>query len=379
MLILLTSPSALHSLGTIDQGIVDSLIATRAAGNPVGVVSNHAKPDWFDQKFAGKNVNFVKAQGRQSGKVVAFNADKFKLKPFDVLVLAHNDEDIQMGKNGGAVLVAAGWSGSSQVRDLGIRVDNAQQLNEVVSLTSNWSGQWWFSGSASGYSVMALADLSGFAVTDAQAVFGRKLTSTVKSGGSRLNALLAVAARSLLMTGIGEVKDLVWGVYPSSNSKNDDTETLSDFTHRLRTTVSRVRYAARGEPLFIRHSASPKRSGGGGGDRNDPSSQIQTIHLNPYYKKSNRLVNKNVILVDDCTTYGVSFGVAAAFLKKAGAKSVVGVAMGKFGDRLSSYDIKINSDPYFPVGKTDYTLVKSLKFPGNTNAAAQQTLHSIIV
>ena len=43
-------------------------------------------------------------------------------------------------------------------------------------------------------------------------------------------------------------------------SANNDSEVLSDFTHRLRTTVSRVRFAERNQPLFIRHAHSIKRS-----------------------------------------------------------------------------------------------------------------------
>lgn len=295
-----------------------------------------------------------------------------------MLVLAAKDEDVQMGKNGGAVLVAAGWSTAKQVIPLGIRVDDAKQLQEIIDLTTSWSGHWWFSGDAARYSVRALADLSTYGKTMTQQVFAQKLTNTVKNGGSRLNALLAVTSRSLLMDGLGLQEGLVWGVYPSSSSDNDDDEILSDFTHRLRTTVSRVRFSKKGEPLFIRHKPSPKRSAGGGGDRTDPSDQILTIHLNPFYRDSNRLVGKNVIVTDDCTTYGVSFGVAAAFLRKAGAASVTGVALGKFGGKLNYYKIDINSDPYSPVSKGGFTFATPTGLTGTHSTATQQTLQTLI-
>jgi hypothetical protein len=102
------------------------------------------------------------------------------------------------------------------------------------------------------------------------------------------------------MEGLGADKKLLWGVYPSSNSLNDDHEVLSDFTHRLRTTVPRVRYSERGQPLFVRHKQSIKRSKGGSNDRSDPADQIMTMHINPYYK--NRISGRHVIVVDDCTT-----------------------------------------------------------------------------
>jgi hypothetical protein len=377
MLILLTSPSAMLLNGALDSRLVQVLIKTKQAGNPVGIISNHAQPDWFENTFSAHGVNFINESGRQSGGIVSHNAKHFNLKPFDVLVLAVKDEDIQMGKNGGAVLVAAGWSSSLQVRSLGICVHSAQELSEVIALTASWTGDWWFKASGPTYKVLALADLSGYGKDDAQQVFGRKLTATVKGGGARLNALLAVTARSLLMIGLGDTKDLVWGVYPSSSSDNSDDEVLSDFVHRLRTTVSRVRYASRGEPLFIRHTASPKRSKGGGGDRSDPANQIQTIHLNPFYKASGRLVNKIVVVLDDCTTYGVSFGVAAAFLKAAGAREVYGVALGKFGDRLDCYDIEIRTDPFSPVGN-GFLYRSHQKFSGDINNIAQEALQRLI-
>jgi hypothetical protein len=378
MLIIMTSPDAILSGGKPNPQIAQVLINAKAANNPVGLISNHGEPDWFASTFGYSGVQFLQSQRRQSGEIVAENATRLALNPFDVLVLATKDEDVQMGKNGGAVLVAAGWSTDREVKALGIRVDDAQQLQEVIDLTAGWSGQWWFSADQHRYKVRALADLSGYAVTNAQEVFGRKLTDTVKNGGSRLNALLAITARSLLSDGTISHKDLLWGVYPSSSSANNDSDVLSDFTHRLRTTVSRVRLAKRDEPLFIRHTASSKRSAGGGGDRNDPTEQILTIHLNPYYAKNNRLRDKHVVVIDDCTTYGLSFGVAAAFLRKAGAASVTGVALGKFGNRLHYHEIDISTDPFRPVVQGGFSATAPVAFLGSTNSAAQQMLRTLI-
>tara|TARA_R110002167_G_scaffold204404_9_gene408557 strand:- start:40448 stop:41575 length:1128 start_codon:yes stop_codon:yes gene_type:complete len=374
----MTSPNAVLCNGLPDPQLVDVLIKTKAAGNPVGLISNQAKPAWFQESFGDSGVQFLQIRGRQKGGIVSENANKFGLNPFDVIVLASKDEDVQMGKNGRALLVAAGWSGARQVQALGIRVDDATQFQEITQLTAAWSGQWWFSGDAPSYRVRALSDLSGYGKSVTQQGFARRLTNTVKNGGSRLNALLAVTARSLLMDDTDSIKDLVWGVYPSSSSNNDDTDTLCDFTHRLRTTVSRVRFSTRGEPLFIRHTPSPKRSAGGGGDRTDPSGQVLTIHLNPYYKNKNRLVGKHVMVVDDCTTYGVSFAVAAAFLRKAGAKSVAGIALGKFGNQLRHYEIDIKTDPFTPVVSGGYSTTSSGFLQGTTNAVSQKVLQEII-
>lgn len=380
MLIVLTSPDAIMRNGKIDQTLVDALKLAKAAGNPTALVSNHTRPSWFDGAFGGSGVQFIQEYGRQSGKLVSINADQHKLKPFDVLVLATKGEDVQMGKNGGALLVAADWAADAKVAALGVQITSAADLSQVIDLSAGWSGKWWFSADATRYNVRALSDLSTkkYGLTGTQQAFAMGLTTLVKSGGAKLNALLAVAARSLLMEGFGTKKDLLFGVYPSSKSKNDDSEVLTDFTHRLRTTVSLARMAAKSEPLFIRHLPSSKRSGGGGGDRTDPSEQVLTLHLNPYYAKNKRLVGKNVIVVDDCTTYGVSFGVAAAFLRAAGAESVTGVALGKFGSQLRYYEIDIKSDPFKPVPAGSFTVVGSAPMSGVSNSSAQTSLQNLI-
>jgi len=378
MLIIMTSPDAVLRGGKPEGSIVKVLTDVRAANNPVALVSNHREPAWFAPTFANTGVQFLQVRGRQSGENISVNAKKFKLNPHDVLVLAAKDEDVQMGKNGGAVLVAAGWASSPQLASLGIRVDDAKQLQEVIDLTKGWPGQWWFSANGPRYGVRALADLSQYGKDLPQQVFAQKLTQTVKNGGSRLNALLAVTARSLLTEGVAIEPDLLWGVYPSSSSTNKDTETLSDFTHRLRTTVSRVRFSKRGEPLFIRHRSSARRSAGGGGDRTDPSDQLLSLHINPFYREKGRLGGKRVIVVDDCTTYGASFGVAASLLLKAGAASVTGVALGKFGGQLRAFDIDVRGNPYAPLAQSDFSVNSVSGLSGSTSSASQRNLLTLI-
>jgi hypothetical protein len=280
-----------------------------------------------------------------------------------------------MGKNGGAILVAAGWVADPRVQALGIRADTASDFLEVARLTSTWQGGWWFSGNGDGYGVRALTDLSSIYGSDDQIAFAKRLTSTVKNGGPKLNALLAATARSLLQEGISSADGLFWGVYPSSRSSNDDAEVLSDFTHRLRTVSSQVQMARRQHPLFIRHQPTVRRSRSNS-DRNDPSAQIESIHLNPVYQ--GKLRKRNVIVVDDCVTYGVSFGVAAAFLKKAGANSVTGIALGKFGNCLHEHQIDISTDPFSPVQAGGYAIGPMSAMDSDYNEEAKVALKDLI-
>ena len=376
MLIVLASPDALVQAGGLNAALVTVLKDVSIAKHPVGVVSNHAEPAWFAGAFAGSAVQFVHQPGRQKGQVVAANAHALGLKPFDALVLAFNDADMQMGKNGGGILVAAGWSTDAKVKSLGIQVASPQELADVIALTNGWAGEWWYRGDGPLYNVRALSDLSGYMKPYDVAAFAKSLTQTVKNGGARLLSLLTVTSRSLLFDGAGTQDGLLWGVYPSSKSANNDTEVLSAFTHGLRTTVSRAHMARRGAPLFIRHTPSAKRSASVVVDRTDPTDQLLTLHLNPDYKAG--IKGKTIMVVDDCTTYGVSFGVAAALLRKAGAKSVTGVALGKFGDQLRHYDIDVLADPFQPLPVGGFKVNKVTPFPGKTHPITQKVLQALI-
>lgn len=374
MLALITSPAALFLNGSLSSDMVKALKDVCALGHKVGVTSNHTKPAWFDQTFNGSDVKFLKTDARQNGEIIRNAADSLKISPHDILVLAIKPEDMQMAKNGQAMLIAAGWSPDRAIRGLGIKIASPAELIELVKLTDGWSGHWWFEGDTAHYKARALADLSGFgnSITASQKAFASKLTSTVKSGGPKLTALSLLASRSLLKDGIYDAESLLWGVYPSSKAVIGDAEVLSDFTHSLRTTVSLARFAKREEPLFIRHTPSEKRSLNRGADRTDPVDQVTTLHLNPFYKT--RLRNRNVVVVDDCTTWGLSFGVAAAFLKAGGAASVTGLALGKFGNTMKSYDILIKSDPFSPVQAHQFTHEQCQHFGGATDPRAQQAL-----
>jgi hypothetical protein len=90
------------------------------------------------------------------------------------------------------------------------------------------------------------------------------------------------------------------------------------------------------------------------------------------------LGGRNVVVIDDCTTYGLSFGIAAAFLLKAGANSVSGVVLGKFGSKLLYHDVEILTDPFSPVAPGGYTSTSPTPFPGATNPVAQHALRALI-
>ncbi len=379
MIVVLASPNSVAPSGVPRRDVVDALIAIANDGSPVVVVSNHSEPAWFATVFYNSKVGFLQWASRQDGTVVSDMASKLSVKSHDFVVLGATFDDFQMAKNGKAVFVASEWALDSKIKSYGLMVNSGGEFYNVFRLASRWENGWWFKAETDKYNVRALADLSSmYGQGVDQQVFSSKVKLAVKAGGDRLKALLVVTARSLLADGVGDLTDLIWGVYPSSNSQNNDSEILSNFSHRLRTVSSRVQFAKVGEPLFIRHKPSVKRSAGGAIDRTSPVSQIESIHLNPFYREKGRLLGRHVILLDDCTTYGVSFGVASALLYKAGAAGVTCVALGKFGNCLNYYDLKVYSDPFSPLMAGMYEVGLHLPLNGVADSSAKRRLIELI-
>ena len=380
MTLLLCSRACLPDKPKRRANLVACLQGLRSNGVRVVFLSNSGDQDWFDVAFAGTGVEFYRWPGRQRAGTLPAIADALRCTPNDILVLAACAEDVQMAKNGGGVLLAAGWSSDPRVTELGIQVARkTSALTELVTLLSRWNTGWYYTAEAPTYHLRSLSDASSHRYTSMnQQQFGRAITGIVKGGGGGLPALLALAARSLESGGLGSVLErAAYGIFPSSSSANDDTDVLSDFGHRLRTTVSKVHFARRGAPLLIRHTPSAKRSAGGQGDhRTDPTEQLLTLHVNPAYR--GKLNGRHIVVIDDCLTYGTSFGVAAALLRRAGAADVTGVALGKFGNRTLGYDIDITGDPFQPLPPAAIGHVGQVPLAAAVSQEAQRSLIDLL-
>jgi hypothetical protein len=64
---------------------------------------------------------------------------------------------------------------------------------------------------------------------------------------------------------------------------------------------------------------------------------------------------RTVYVLDDFLTKGLSFSVADALLRRAGAKGVVAVAMGAFGKSPQRFDITVAGDPFKALTTKDYS------------------------
>lgn len=76
--------------------------------------------------------------------------------------------------------------------------------------------------------------------------------------------------------------------------------------------------------------------------------------------------------------YGASFGVASAFLRKAGAVGVTGVALGKFGSKLHEFDIQIDGDPFAQLTASQFSVKMPSPWVGSSSNTTQQILLNLI-
>jgi hypothetical protein len=346
-LVLLSSHAVLDErTKAVRTDVMLELRKLRKAGHAIFCVSNHGQPTWWDN--CSKVMQFQRAVGRQNGKIVSgiLNANQGRLRHSEVVVLGASEEDFLMAVNSRSILLACGWAGAlhAKTRHYGVLVDRPERMEQVIGFLED-KHPWYFHHHSSFLDIFSLTDAGTKYESDLQLKrLVERLQTCLKNGQPIYkNAFRLHVLSSLYATDIFKSAD-VWSYYPASDSKNTGQDIMAEFSELARTTFGkRNKY-----PLVIRHKPSVKRHLSGG-DRNDPRSQLDTVHLNPEYR--DKLTGKNVVVMDDYLTRGVSFGTAASLLRRAGAAKVIGVSMGKFGNVAHVYDIDVQGDPFAPLKK----------------------------
>jgi hypothetical protein len=368
-LILTSKAAILDATGKPYPGVIEALREVYTNGSPTIVLSNLPKPRlWDDHGFLKfHECGFIRSRGSGKivGEILAGSANK-GLRHSDIIVLGAKDRDFFMAVNSRSLLIRCDWAAplEDRIANYGVPFAKPANIPAVVRLLEG-GAPWYFVHTGGFLTIYAQTNAGTKFETDAKMIrLVESLRNCLKSGAAHLaKAFMLHFLSSIYST--EQFSDVdVWGFYPSSNSTNIEEEIMADFCREARVTFGQ---RTRG-PLFIRHKASPRRHLGGG-DRTDPTSQLATVHLNPRYR--GRLQGKTVAVLDDYLTYGVSFGVAAALLKSAGAAHVFGAALGKFGSCANCYRISINSDPFAPLD--DYSAHGYTYMDGQIDANAQSS------
>lgn len=98
------------------------------------------------------------------------------------------------------------------------------------------------------------------------------------------------------------------------------------------------------EDLLVRHQNAPKSQYQG--DNRNIYDQFRTLHVNELYRT--RLNGKRVLILDDFATAGFSLETARQMLLKAGASSVITLAIAKFRIATAISRIQDHWNPYSP-------------------------------
>lgn len=337
-------------------------------GNHVFLVSGHDKPRWFTADLDFINYyqcGFSPARRTKEFMEKFYQFNKASYKRSDFIVIGGNFDDFLMAVNSQTLLIKCGWSKDLEDRmaPYGIPIKYPKTIPSIINLLAD-SEPWYFKYETEPFSIYTLTNAGTYLEDNKYAIkLIEQLRACLKEGSQyHKKAFTLHLMSSILATDVFREVD-IWSYYPSSESRNDESEVMSSFCEMARYTFKKKTLG----PLFIRHMTSIKRHLTGMG-RQDPASQIETLHLNPAYK--DKIAGKTVVVMDDYLTYGLSFGVANALLRKAGVSKAICVSMGKFGNRASLFDIMIQQGDIFkPI--TKYILKDVQLIPGVHSDAAR--------
>ena len=331
--------------GEIYVPVVEALRSIKEQGNEILLVSNRSKPDWLDDTL--DFLSFIECPNRQSGivipELIRQNPD-LKLQHSEFIVLGASDHDLQMATNSKSLLIRCDWAelGATMCR-YGVPWKDPVGLPALINYLDD-AYPWYFVSPGDFLDVYALTNAGTHSETDLKiAGLINRLRKFLKDRvpGFKSGITLHLLS-SLYATSVFEDAGL-WSYYPSSKSENSGEEVMAELCRLARETYKK----RLSEPLFLRHTPSIQRHVDGG-NRDDPTSQLVSVHLNPEYRRKIR--GKVVVVFDDYLNRGVSFGVSSSLLKAAGAEKVIAVAVGKFGNCANRYEIDLNGrDPFRPL------------------------------
>ena len=350
----------LRPKGGLDSELIE-VVNQCAKSNWFVAVSNQNKPNWFTE--SGVKAVFCNALGysgkaRESGafiaKIIAENEKTLSLQKSQVVILGYGDRDVPMFAHSKSVLIRCDWRtdvGEKMARyGYGIACKQVRELPKVLGLL-NEEHPWYFTQQDEAFDTYCLINAATRSGSDEEHKrIAQQVQNCLKSDNDyRKQEFITALASSCYATPAFADSDL-WAYYPSSSSANDGSELMVPFVELGRTTFKCRKKAV---PLFIRHKATSSRHSGPQEGREDPRSQIESIHIHPEYR--GEIDGKTVVVMDDFMNYGTSFCVSAAFLRKAGAKKVLAVAFGKFPRSFTLQEIEILTSPYSPVTKFKVT------------------------
>ncbi len=322
---------------------------------------------------------------KPSGAFVTVPAERLELRLSELIYVGDNDKtDAICASWAGIPYLRANWAdpkGKSYIGPngkYGIGLGSLSGVSRYIQIFLLKETPWF--GSSDGkdssgrpFRYRAMVDCRNF--NPQQSVLKDAAVSVLKDGALQDNPFfLHHLLASLHLSGIASQLDY-WTTYPSSTGGSQGHPVLSSFLGDVS-----PQFRDKHSSLLVRHEEAPSSRRvrkSGGSPKFD--TQVRTVCLNRDHH--DKLINKQVLLVDDFTTDTYAFEWARNLLLSAGAKEVTCVAVGKFGGgfNIISPTGDATFDPFQPVrlsdGDFDYAWVPvGRQEPANVELQASYNL-----
>lgn len=285
-----------------------------------------------------------------------------------LIVIGNRDRDFFMATNNQILYIVPTWCQNihPKCNEYGIKVKSLKELSEIIKTKCN-QNSWYYKevldDGTTIYSLMSgMSKISGVSIEEKTLVEG--FARVLKEGEVDYYQILFYHFISSI-SNLPEFKNVdIWSIAPSSG-KSFNKE-MMEFKDNARV-LMHCRNTKKNENLFIRHTAIEKSHLLNADYRINSGAKrhLDTIYINPNYN----VAGKNICIFDDYLTHGNTFEAMRNLLRKAGAKNIIFVSLGRFKRDYIYQDYEIEGNVYKPNGFTYSEILKKRIFYRCNNQA----------
>lgn len=261
----------------------------------------------------------------------------------------------------------------------GVHVRNTEHLINMLHIFNNLNTLYYTLPVDELTTVYALTSANNYGATDDENEVINKFRQVLKENDKEyLDVIKLTLSSGLSINPLIQETD-IWSIMPSSGTTLNPT--MLDIKDQIRYQY-KSKLDTSEEPLLIRHTPTKKSHETPIFDRLEEGAakHLSSIHINPYYR--DRLKDKNVTILDDYVTNGISFESIRNLLATAGVKKINFIAIGRFtkfsknnGKGIyQKEDFEITGDIYSP--NFSYAL-KNKQDIGAFGVYSEEAKHSI--
>ncbi len=277
-------------------------------------------------------------------------SERTKMKYNDIFVLGAKDSDMILAANSKLILLTADYAKSNNPTEriytegYGIAIFSAARLSfffeHFLNLTKPW---FYFLQIDEQTSLYGLTDAMTNRQEDADVKkVCLELKAFLKEGEDKYKNPFLIYSLMSVYNIFKEVESIkYWGYYPSASlEENNELFTFKEILRKsFKSSLTK-------ENILIRTKASPQRKLMSDTARvtNGCDSQFDSIILNPWF--NGKIKGESICIIDDFTNHGSSCETVRHLLKKAGAKKIIFISIGKFRFDYKVFDYALTGNVY---------------------------------